>query len=495
MSGGLIVGAGQLPAVLPVAGAPATDAQDSTGADLFTALLAEGLPGPATPTTTPTTAPTTVPPRLRVADIAPELTGLGRAKASAEVDHELSAHPAKSAKHTQAEDDKAADHAADLLPTAPATALPVPIPTHLRALVVEPTSITPAPIPSGEMTMPNDTSPAPGAPDPSAVSRTPAPVESPIAMPISPTAPTEPRAEPRPTPTATPTSMPTAAPGRTANAVATAAAATTASAARPASAATTASPAAAVFPPHHAIDPPSDAPPVTTDLRPFLPRRKETVDISHTAPSLRPRPSIADLPSHPTPAPGDGFVVPHRLVSMRQVTHVEPKPVPTLPFSTGSVSGSQPLISRSDRPEFTLSARPQLPPAPQPALSGALTRLVHRGDGEHVLTVALHPAELGAVNVTAVVRGGQLAVSVACADPAAHAAVTAAMPSLQQDLNLAGFAAIDVSVSADGRSSDHEGAPQRSQSGHSTNDDLSPLAPTSGPRRPPGRRTALDQWL
>jgi flagellar hook-length control protein FliK len=81
---------------------------------------------------------------------------------------------------------------------------------------------------------------------------------------------------------------------------------------------------------------------------------------------------------------------------------------------------------------------------PQPALTNSLARLRQHGDGSHELTVQLHPAELGAVNISAVIRDGQLTVTVACADDAARAAVTAALPALHQQLSSAGFGGVDV---------------------------------------------------
>jgi flagellar hook-length control protein FliK len=81
---------------------------------------------------------------------------------------------------------------------------------------------------------------------------------------------------------------------------------------------------------------------------------------------------------------------------------------------------------------------------PQPALTDSLARLRSRGDGSHELSVQLHPAELGAVNVSATIRDGQLTVTVACADDAALAAVTAALPALHHQLSCAGFGGVDV---------------------------------------------------
>src|SRR5690606_12011086 len=60
---------------------------------------------------------------------------------------------------------------------------------------------------------------------------------------------------------------------------------------------------------------------------------------------------------------------------------------PTVPATPGAV----PLDSAA--PAY---------PAQQPELSQALMQLRSRGEGVHQLTIQLHPAELGVVNVTAV---------------------------------------------------------------------------------------------
>ena len=55
----------------------------------------------------------------------------------------------------------------------------------------------------------------------------------------------------------------------------------------------------------------------------------------------------------------------------------------------------------------------------------------------------MHPAELGAVQVTALIRNGELTVTVACADESARQAVIAALPTLHHQLSGA-LANVDV---------------------------------------------------
>ena len=66
-----------------------------------------------------------------------------------------------------------------------------------------------------------------------------------------------------------------------------------------------------------------------------------------------------------------------------------------------------------------------------------------KGDGTHQISVQLHPAELGAVQVTALIRNGELTVTVACADESARQAVIAALPTLHHQLSGA-LANVDV---------------------------------------------------
>jgi hypothetical protein len=98
------------------------------------------------------------------------------------------------------------------------------------------------------------------------------------------------------------------------------------------------------------------------------------------------------------------------------------------------------------------------PVDPQPALTATLARLRSHGDGSHELSVQLHPAELGAVNVSATIRDGQLTVTVACADAAARAAVTAALPALHHQLSSAGFGGVDVHFGGPTHGHDQPGA-------------------------------------
>jgi hypothetical protein len=104
-------------------------------------------------------------------------------------------------------------------------------------------------------------------------------------------------------------------------------------------------------------------------------------------------------------------------------------------------------------------------PDPQPALTSALARLHVNGDGTQQLSVQLHPAELGAVSVTATISNGTLNVTVACADQAARAAVTAALPSLHHQLSAAGFTGVDVNFGGPSQQAPQQHADPRGTGG------------------------------
>jgi len=129
-----------------------------------------------------------------------------------------------------------------------------------------------------------------------------------------------------------------------------------------------------------------------------------------------------------------------------------------------------------------------LPVDPQPELSGALARLRSHGDGSHELTVSLHPAELGAVNVSATLRGDQLTVTVACSSDAARAAVTAALPNLHHQLAGAGFGGEDVQFG-----NPSQGQSQNASQNASQNPGQAHREPAPGQDQPSGRHRASQQ--
>lgn len=119
------------------------------------------------------------------------------------------------------------------------------------------------------------------------------------------------------------------------------------------------------------------------------------------------------------------------------------------------------------------------------------------------MTVALHPADLGAVQVHATLHDGVLNVTVACADEASRHAVTAALPDLHAQLG--GSARIDVQIGSGAQSQAGSGgrtpdeSPVLDRGGNAANgsagDGSAP--PPVQPTTPVGSRGdgGLDRWM
>ena len=82
-------------------------------------------------------------------------------------------------------------------------------------------------------------------------------------------------------------------------------------------------------------------------------------------------------------------------------------------------------------------------------LAASLQTLRDREDGVHVLTVRLHPDELGPVRVVARLTGNDVQLRVTTSTVAAAAAVTEAGPRLHDALAGAGLSSTGVSVDHD----------------------------------------------
>ena len=98
----------------------------------------------------------------------------------------------------------------------------------------------------------------------------------------------------------------------------------------------------------------------------------------------------------------------------------------------------------------------------QPDLAGTLAQLRAATDGTYQMRVAVHPAELGGVNVTAIVHHGVLTVTLSPAQTAHHA-ISQALPQLRAHLADQGFVGVDV-----GLGSPPQGGNQAGQQGSRT---------------------------
>jgi hypothetical protein len=216
-------------------------------------------------------------------------------------------------------------------------------------------------------------------------------------------------------------------------------------------------------------------------------RADHPVDGAVPVPDVRAAPSSATAPASPTstapaavalPTPAGPELPPEpQIIASSQPVEAMSSTLSSAPSPRAHATAAEPV---PDRPADNTSSAPsltpvaavaplpatsapapappaapaqqaaELTPSTQPGLGVALGRLRARADGTHQLTVALHPAELGSVAVTATVRDGTLTVTVTCADRAAHDAVAAALPLLHRDLAGHGFTALTLdAVAAD----------------------------------------------
>ncbi|PPK66483.1 flagellar hook-length control protein FliK [Actinokineospora auranticolor] len=114
-------------------------------------------------------------------------------------------------------------------------------------------------------------------------------------------------------------------------------------------------------------------------------------------------------------------------------------------------------------------AAPQQPAAHQPAPTHNAHRLATelsplRGfNGEHTLTVHLHPVDLGPVTVVAQLQGGDIRLDLGGATESAREAIRAALPELRKELETAGFSSCLVGDGSTGAGAQADQRAQRAQ--------------------------------
>jgi flagellar hook-length control protein FliK len=118
-----------------------------------------------------------------------------------------------------------------------------------------------------------------------------------------------------------------------------------------------------------------------------------------------------------------------------------------------TVPGAQPAPSAPATSATTQPAAPQQPAAPpQPParqIAAHILPLRQGADGVHRMTIHLHPAELGAVSVTAEIRGGAVMLQIYGAADAAHDALRSALPQLREALERDGFTSCSLDLRRD----------------------------------------------
>jgi flagellar hook-length control protein FliK len=139
-----------------------------------------------------------------------------------------------------------------------------------------------------------------------------------------------------------------------------------------------------------------------------------------------------------------------------------PAPAPTqaVPGGAGHVpvvgqTGGVPTVSGVSAAASATAAAAPAPTTttPQSSVAGqlaaSLRTLAGRADGVHVMTVRLHPDELGPVRLVARLTGNDVHLSVTTSTVAAAEAVTAAGPRLHDALAASGLTASGLNVDHD----------------------------------------------
>ncbi|HEX4727622.1 MAG TPA: flagellar hook-length control protein FliK [Jatrophihabitans sp.] len=163
---------------------------------------------------------------------------------------------------------------------------------------------------------------------------------------------------------------------------------------------------------------------------------------------------------------------------------------------------SQPISQPTAAPTTTAQPTTSQPAAnPLPVsdqLTGPVLSLRTAGNGSHQLTIALHPAELGPVNLHVRILGDSMAIQLASTSEGAHDALREALPQLRQELQAAGLPNVDLSLDLGGApSGGHAQAGGHTQTsggqheiGHQVEQPIS-----VAPRRSATTESGLDRWL
>jgi flagellar hook-length control protein FliK len=164
----------------------------------------------------------------------------------------------------------------------------------------------------------------------------------------------------------------------------------------------------------------------------------------------------------------------------------------TAPATASQPTSSQPTSSQP--PAGQQQAAPQV----SHQLAAPVLSLRTAGNGSHQLTIALHPAELGPVNVHVRILGDSMSIQLASTSEGAHDALREALPQLRQELQAAGLPSVDLSLDLGGAPSGGQhaqtGAEQQAPS-YRANQPVE--QPIRAPRRPTATTTesGLDRWL
>ena len=147
----------------------------------------------------------------------------------------------------------------------------------------------------------------------------------------------------------------------------------------------------------------------------------------------------------------------------------------------------------------SMPSAPNLPNPVAQQLVTPLLRLRSGGDGSHSLTVALHPAELGPVNLHVRLAGDVMTIQLASTNESARDALRDALPQLHQELQAAGLPSAGLSLELSGQApggSQHFGTPDRPVADFDRPAEEQPASPAAKQEsRARGAGSGLDRWL
>jgi flagellar hook-length control protein FliK len=164
------------------------------------------------------------------------------------------------------------------------------------------------------------------------------------------------------------------------------------------------------------------------------------------------------------------------------VSTVDGGPVAGQPLPVSPAPAQQPAaVAPAARTE------PAAAPPPAEQLAAEIVPLRSR-DGEHKLTVHLHPVDLGPITVTAQVRGNDIQLDLGGATEGAREALRAALPELRRELERAGFDSCLLNTGTGGAREDRR--PPHWQRPAATEPLAGPAAPEPVAATPVRSRTA-----
>jgi flagellar hook-length control protein FliK len=157
-----------------------------------------------------------------------------------------------------------------------------------------------------------------------------------------------------------------------------------------------------------------------------------------------PAPAVhrAEAPTAPAPVVTAAAAVAVAVAEPAAATVAEaPEPVrepdAPQPIAPAAPAPSAPVA----RTEAAAAPRPVAPPRVHTPIVTAVLPLISRGDGSHQLSVRLHPAELGAIDLDVELRSGEINLRMRTETDAGREAIRAALPMLRSELEAAGVRA------------------------------------------------------